>query len=364
MEVVAQASAAMAAMAAMADAAAAAAAPAADAAEAAEAAFAAPQQRARSEVWREARDPPTRDSTTDEPPPHTERPERAAAASGSSRATPCPLPDGIGGLIFALFTTGHFYLFFVFWWPAGNLRLPRFDAQGEAATPRRLKVFFKVTLVKMHAARRSERGGRRTSGPPHAVLSPPTSPRPFEHSETPPQALAVWSSGGRCEEVAGTAPLKPIWDEAEDHELMCAVKTYGTLWPSVAARLPGRTADAVRNRWHRLRQQQKFIDPSYERAKLGAPLLVMPSPSTAAEFAPSDAPTALATPVAADGAAAKFNLPLVAHAAPASTEYAVHGSGALATSSHPRACWTAYEDQMIDQGVRRFGYRWRQIAST
>ena len=155
----------------------------------------------------------------------------------------------------------------------------------EVKAPRRLKVCFKVTLVKMHAARRSERGGRRTSGPPHAVLSPPTSPRPFEHSETPPQALAVWSSGGRCEEVAGTAPLKPIWDEAEDHELMCAVQTYGTLWPSVAARLPGRTADAVRNRWHRLRQQQKFIDPSYERSKLGAPLLVMPSPSTAAEFA-------------------------------------------------------------------------------
>ena len=110
-EVVAQASAAMAAMAAMADAAAAAAAPAADAAEAAEAAFAAPQQRARSEVWREARDPPTRDSTTDEPPPHTERPERAAAASGSSRATPCPLPDGIGGLIFALFTQVTFIFF-------------------------------------------------------------------------------------------------------------------------------------------------------------------------------------------------------------------------------------------------------------
>ena len=180
-EVVAQASAAMAAMAAMADAAAAAAAPAADAAEAAEAAFAAPQQRARSEVWREARDPPTRDSTTDEPPPHTERPERAAAASGSSRATPCPLPDG--GLIFALFTTGHFYLFFfVFWWPAGNLRLPRFDAQGEAAKSRRRGV--SRSFSRSPSSRCTPRGGASAGGGERAGPRTLYSPRP------PPRALS------------------------------------------------------------------------------------------------------------------------------------------------------------------------------
>ncbi len=178
-EVVAQASAAMAAMAAMADAAAAAAAPAADAAEAAEAAFAAPQQRARSEVWREARDPPTRDSTTDEPPPHTERPERAAAASGSSRATPCPLPDGIGGLIFALFTTGHFYLFFSSGGPPEIYASP---ASTHKARLRRRGV--SRSFSRSPSSRCTPRGGASAGGGERAGPRTLYSPRP------PPRALS------------------------------------------------------------------------------------------------------------------------------------------------------------------------------
>ena len=176
-EVVAQASAAMAAMAAMADAAAAAAAPAADAAEAAEAAFAAPQQRARSEVWREARDPPTRDSTTDEPPPHTERPERAAAASGSSRATPCPLPDGIGGLHFLRQVTFIFFLS-----SGGPQEIYASPASTHKARLRRRGV--SRSFSRSPSSRCTPRGGASAGGGERAGPRTLYSPRP------PPRALS------------------------------------------------------------------------------------------------------------------------------------------------------------------------------
>jgi len=50
---------------------------------------------------------------------------------------------------------------------------------------------------------------------------------------------------------------KATWADVEDGALLAAVAIHGTSWHLVATAIPGRTADAVRNRWHRLRQQQR-----------------------------------------------------------------------------------------------------------
>jgi len=48
------------------------------------------------------------------------------------------------------------------------------------------------------------------------------------------------------------------WGEAEDQMVITAVRQLGTQWAAIAEQLPGRTADAVRNRWHRLQKQPQI----------------------------------------------------------------------------------------------------------
>ena len=47
---------------------------------------------------------------------------------------------------------------------------------------------------------------------------------------------------------------KVAWTNTEDLVIMAAVRRIGTQWDRIAEHLPGRTGDAVRNRWHRLQK--------------------------------------------------------------------------------------------------------------
>jgi len=56
-------------------------------------------------------------------------------------------------------------------------------------------------------------------------------------------------------------PPKPkaerlAWSKAEDAEIVRCVQTYGLKWGRISQNLPGRTAHAIRNRFHRLQQLQ------------------------------------------------------------------------------------------------------------
>lgn len=111
---------------------------------------------------------------------------------------------------------------------------------------------------------------------------------------------------------------KTVWRESEDLFILGAVRRFGSQWSQIAAHLPGRSEDAVRNRWHRL--QKLYLTP--ERS-MGYDMAWMLQASEAAV-------NEMAIPVQAD---------------------------------RGRVPWTEEEDRIIIDGVRLHGYRWRVIAA-
>ena len=98
------------------------------------------------------------------------------------------------------------------------------------------------------------------------------------------------------------ATSRKEWSAWEDEAIRNGVQTIGTRWRQIAAELPGRSDDAVRNRWARLQQ-------SLSGNKLAAPPRVKRT----------------------DGA-------------------------------EQRQSWTEEEDSIISSSVREFGHRWNRIA--
>ena len=96
-------------------------------------------------------------------------------------------------------------------------------------------------------------------------------------------------------------PRKWNWTEEENRIILSNVQRHGTQWDLVAAQLPGRTADAVRNHCHRLQRSSLHSDGSTEDRKTG--------------------------------------------------------------SAHGRSVWTAEEDRIICEGMEAFGCKWRRIAA-
>lgn len=115
----------------------------------------------------------------------------------------------------------------------------------------------------------------------------------------------------------GTPPGKRrrmTWTEKEDRQIIDSVRRLGTQWDRIADAMPGRTADAVRNRCHRLHKTMALY------------MTVVP-PSEAVDtdaFSDDERKTG---------------------------------------SAHGRSKWTSEEDRLIRDGVQRFGCKWRQIAA-
>jgi len=143
---------------------------------------------------------------------------------------------------------------------------------------------------------------------------------------------------------------KAGWTDEEDSIVHVAVRALGTQWQAVADRLPGRTADAVRNRWHRL--QKRGLPSSPPNGESLEQLTLAPS------WCPDGADGAAAAPSAASaGAKARTHTLLDLSATGVSSAVVVTGS------DHGRAKWSAEEDGAILQGVRTLGCRWREIAA-
>eukprot|EP00308_Calcidiscus_leptoporus_P004731 CAMPEP_0119358786 /NCGR_PEP_ID=MMETSP1334-20130426/6875_1 /TAXON_ID=127549 /ORGANISM="Calcidiscus leptoporus, Strain RCC1130" /LENGTH=507 /DNA_ID=CAMNT_0007373339 /DNA_START=90 /DNA_END=1613 /DNA_ORIENTATION=- len=121
------------------------------------------------------------------------------------------------------------------------------------------------------------------------------------------------------------------WTSTEDLAILATVRRLGTQWPRIAAQLPGRTPDAVRNRWHRLQKTHSLGDTQEGKSALDSLLLAC---GIDKDWEP---PPDLRVSQFAENACIKG-------------------------SDHGRAMWTAYEDALIEEGVRRFGCKWRQIA--
>ena len=133
-------------------------------------------------------------------------------------------------------------------------------------------------------------------------------------------ATAAASAVTPCEEppFASLADLptrkrpRLTWTEEENRIILASVRRLGTQWDLVAAQLPSRTADAVRNQCHRL---QKTGDLH----------------SSVAGFDDSHSDN--------------------------SSEDRKTGS------AHGRSVWTAEEDRIICEGMKAFGGKWRRIAA-
>ena len=113
---------------------------------------------------------------------------------------------------------------------------------------------------------------------------------------------------------------KAAWIKSEDLIILSAVRRFGSQWPRIAELLPGRSDDAVRNRWHRLQKLEPADGDDGTRDRVR-------DLSAAIEQEILELP--LSTPT---------------------------------TSDYSRSLWTAEEDNIIEEGVKRYGAKWRQIA--
>lgn len=142
----------------------------------------------------------------------------------------------------------------------------------------------------------------------------------------------------------GAAKLcKAGWTEEEDAIVHVSVRALGTQWQAVADRLPGRTADAVRNRWHRLQKRGSHGgNPTGEALDQ---LVLTSAWCTEAGTHRDDGPVVPGSSRA--------------HAQADASSGVVMVTG----SDHGRAKWSAEEDGTILQGVKTLGCRWREIAA-
>lgn len=175
-----------------------------------------------------------------------------------------------------------------------------------------------------------------------ALDSPLDSPICDNNDRTSAQTdRTSWVTSGDDEE--GSIPAgahdnkrrrKVGWTRAEDLAILATVRRLGTQWPRIAMQLPGRTPDAVRNRWHRLQKTHSLADTEEGRVALDALLL---SCGIGKDSTPPERVGAADTPII--------------------------GEQCIKGADHGRAMWTAEEDALIEEGVRRFGCKWRKVAS-
>lgn len=106
------------------------------------------------------------------------------------------------------------------------------------------------------------------------------------------------------------------WSEEEDQAIIASVKVHGQKWRLVAADLPGRSDDAVRNRWKRIRER-------------------------------------------GDGGGAGSSEPAV------KSHHKKRASDPTdAAEATERSSWSRKEDETILRSVNEYGHRWSRIAES
>lgn len=146
-------------------------------------------------------------------------------------------------------------------------------------------------------------------------------------------------SGGKGKGGKGAWEGK-IWTHAEDTIILEGVAQMGFKWRRIAAMLPNRSDDAVRNRWHRLEEARRHNDASgggeaaYERASVYKCSRCGQPKKHHVCLAPDEASRA-------EEAKAKKT----------------------AAKEQQRLTWSREEDEIILQSVDEFGPKWLDIAA-
>jgi len=146
------------------------------------------------------------------------------------------------------------------------------------------------------------------------------------------------------------------WSESEDAIIRASVVEHGCKWRKIAAQLPGRSDDAVRNRWNRLKEMDNpspRIDE--EPMAVGGGAVAASSLEHAAGLA------AGFVSIAAGAAAFVQGAPPPAPSQLRRTS--AEGGGAKGEREKPeRISWTKAEDDTILRSVAELGHKWNRIA--
>ena len=197
---------------------------------------------------------------------------------------------------------------------------------------------------------------------------------------------------------------KVVWRNTEDLMILASVRKFGTQWPRIAEQLPGRTADAVTTRPSHTQCMRVGPTPPPHAPCYSQPSTITKrnqEPATPVEFPQPAHARCVTTLLVAwqarnrwhrlqqthtlgNGEEGGVNMASIGGAllasgvtlpvsmmaehqhglAPGPEEHS-EGSGVerKTGSAHGRSMWTEEEDQLIEEGVRRFGCKWRQIAT-
>eukprot|EP00322_Chrysochromulina_rotalis_P013396 CAMPEP_0115853790 /NCGR_PEP_ID=MMETSP0287-20121206/13686_1 /TAXON_ID=412157 /ORGANISM="Chrysochromulina rotalis, Strain UIO044" /LENGTH=751 /DNA_ID=CAMNT_0003307879 /DNA_START=82 /DNA_END=2337 /DNA_ORIENTATION=+ len=179
-------------------------------------------------------------------------------------------------------------------------------------------------------------GLRVTSMPPLPPPLPAAALAAHLPREPPPAAKPARNGAERKE-----------WTEAEDSIIKASVVEHGCRWRKIASRLPGRSDDAVRNRWNRLREMREVDSSpsSADAADGGSGAFVGPAAGVAGAVG------AAAVPAAGGEAAA------------APTQSKLSKVDRPEKEPKPeRISWTKAEDETILRSVAELGHKWNRIA--
>lgn len=175
--------------------------------------------------------------------------------------------------------------------------------------------------------------------PPQLLQPVHTLNLPQQRPQQPPQLLKPQSQSQSQRRASSAVPARngserKEWTELEDDIIRTSVLSHGCRWRRIALMLPGRSDDAVRNRWSRLRE----TTPGAE--------LVEP---------PQSARRASSLNRAANDASGS------------SGSDQKNGScektgGGDKVGKAERVSWSRAEDEIILIGVQQLGHRWNEIA--
>ena len=218
------------------------------------------------------------------------------------------------------------------------------SASGNGDTP---------TVPHGHSTSRSNGEVPRISQPEwRGVGSHPGHPGSVHHERTVAAAIAASGedddlayTGKRRTQVAAL-PRKE-WSLAEDDLIRHGVQMLGCKWRVIAAQLPGRSDDAVRNRWSRLQESMRPPEQQPSNPKSAASLA-----------APSIGGGGGGGSSASDGTARQPGPPdkeVDRKSAPEKKERA-------SWDKKERTSWTRAEDDIIVQCVAELGHKWFEIA--
>lgn len=131
------------------------------------------------------------------------------------------------------------------------------------------------------------------------------------------------------------------WKPQEDAQIRASVAKHGFKWRLVAADVPGRSDDAVRNRWNRIRD-----DDAAHAAASSSASVTASSASATGDAEQRDGDATVSPPEAPPRASRS------------------HSRRQPADSDKPeRVTWSRFEDETILRSVQDLGHRWNRIAN-